>query len=446
MSQQIHNPLVGIIKEKLSEYISGCCAYNEIHWYDLERYANTLLQDEVDAQELHLALQPFYLEFIYGRNNSLYAKPGCHSLINKCINSYEGLGGWFATEGNLMDMLDDLAVSHVTAHSIFVRLSMLLAGGYRTHVKDFDIDLLLDEITRQQVEKELYRGEYLCILHAYMMIEGADITDEQKDDMEELVRRNWSFLRNVYSIMVGSVIGTKQKTFTSVCNNVKMLVDAHPYLHLFMGAIVAREESIMPNDKERQKMDKHFMYLEDIITQTPQEDTLDELCKILFGEEFEKALAKKQYASYRELEGLVLHWQKMATEMGEQLKEIEPLKAMCQSMMEALKNAIPIEEICNAILGFDDPKVSEFVFYKLDWDLEDNAAWASKRKEMKHLIKAKLIGPEQYRAEMMRIAEETKDAVKNQRPSIIGQMNLGNGTQQLPSEFTKALENLGGQG
>lgn len=66
MREQIHNPLVGIIKEKLSEYISECCAYNEIRWYDLERYANTLLQDEVDAQELHLALQPFYLEFIYG--------------------------------------------------------------------------------------------------------------------------------------------------------------------------------------------------------------------------------------------------------------------------------------------------------------------------------------------------------------------------------------------
>ena len=140
------------------------------------------------------------------------------------------------------------------------------------------------------------------------------------------------------------------------------------------------------------------------------------------------------------------HWKKMATHLGEQLKELEPLKAMCQSMMEAMKHAIPVDEICKVILGFDDPKVSETVFTKLDWELEENEAWASKRKEMKQLIKAKLKGPEEYQQEMIRLTKETNEAIRNQKPSIIGQMNLGNGTQHLPTDFTKTLENLKGGG
>lgn len=445
MIQDIHKPLIIKISETLDEYVAGRMDSEEIDWYELDRYVYMLLQDRNHIRELHEALQPFYLEYLCGRNHASYEKMGCYGFMNRCIDRYEELGRWFATESNLMDMIDGLAASQVGEGAVFSRLQMLMATGYRPHMKELDIESVNDEIARQKVQKELYRGEHLCILHAFLMIEGADKTDKEKDDLEELLRRNWGFVMRIYSIMAGSVIGDKQNTFTSVCNNVKIMRGSHPYLHLFMAAIMARETAIMPDVKARRKMDKHFRYLEDIIAQTPQKDTLDELCKILFGKEFEKAVATKQYASYRELEGLVEHWKEMATNLGEQLKELEPLKAMCQSMMEAMKHSIPVDKICDVIVGFDDPKVSEMVFTKLDWELEENEAWASKRKEMKRLIKAKLMGPEKYKEEMMRLAKETSDALKNQKPSIIGQMNLGNGTQQLPPDFNKALENLGGQ-
>ena len=442
MRQSYLDSFIEIIKENLAGYAADKITADEVNWYDLERFVYSIMQDGNATIMLHKVLQPFYYDYLYGKKYTCQYR--FHSFICHVISNCKELGKWFYSDGNLIEMIDGLATSKVSSYSVFSRLEILMSNGYRQYANDFDIQHLNDEIARQQVQKELSRGEYLCILHAFMMIESTDIADKRKDELETLVQKNWVFLRNVYSIMVGSVIGTKQKTFTSVCNNVKMLVESHPYLHLFMGAIMAREESVMPTEEEKKKMEKHIMYLENIISETPQEDTLDELCCILFGKDFEKAVAQKKYVSYQELEGLVQHWQKMATDLGEQMKEFEPLKSMCQSMMEALQNAIPVEEICNAILGFDHPKVSEFVFYKLDWDLEDNTAWASKRKEMKNLIKAKLAGPEQYRNEMIRIAQDTNDAVKNQKPSIIGQMNLGNGTQVLPSEITKTIEKLGG--
>lgn len=444
------NPRIDTIKKAISRYVSdyadGSVSRYEVDWFELGRYAHMLLQNENDAMMLHRALHPFYLDYLYGKYNSFHFMSGCRNLIFYCIERYRELGEWFVTEGNLMKMIDSLAANEVGGHVVFSHLQLLMATGLRPYIEVWDIEQVKDNIARQKVQKELHRGEYLCILHAFLMIEDADISDKKKDELEKLTENNWSFLKRVYSIMVGSVIGDRQKKFTSVCNNVKLLVDAHPYLHLFMAAIIAQETTIMPDAKSRQKMDKHFRYLGDLVAETPQEDTLDELCKILFGETFEKAVTQKQYVSYRELEGLVEHWKKMATHLGEQLKELEPLKAMCQSMMEAMKHAIPVDEICKVILGFDDPKVSETVFTKLDWELEENEAWASKRKEMKQLIKAKLKGPEEYQQEMIRLTKETNEAIKNQKPSIIGQMNLGNGTQHLPTDFTKTLENLKGGG
>lgn len=446
----MQSPLINSIRRAISHYVSdyanGSESLYEVDWFALERYAYKLLQDEDDAMMLHTALHPFYLDYLYGKYSAYHFTSGCRSLIASCIERYEELGEWFASEGTLMDMIDSLAAHEVGSYTVFSHLQLLIARGYRPYIEEWDIELVKDDIARQKVQKELHRGEYLCILHAFLMIEDADISDKKKDELEQLTKDNWRFLMRVYSIMVGSVIGDQQKTFTSVCNNVKLQVGSHPYLHLFMAAIMAQEALIMPDVKARQKMEKHFKYLEDIIAETPQEDTLDDLCKILFGEAFEKAVTQKQYVSYKELEGLVEHWKEMATNLGEQLKELEPLKAMCQSMMEAMKNSIPVDEICKVILGFDDPKVSEMVFTKLDWELEENEAWASKRKEMKQRIKAKLMGPERYQEEMMRMARETSEAIKNPKPSIIGQMNLGNGTQHLPADFTKALADLKGGG
>lgn len=41
--------------------------------------------------------------------------------------------------------------------------------------------------------------------------------------------------------------------------------------------------------------------MEDIMKDTPQEDTLDELCHILFGKELEEMMQRKHFQSYDEL-------------------------------------------------------------------------------------------------------------------------------------------------
>lgn len=232
MIQHMQDPLIDTIKKAISQYVSdyadGSVSRYEVDWFELGRYAHMLLQNEDDAMMLHRALHPFYLDYLYGKYNSFHFMSGCRNLIVYCIERYRELGEWFVTEGNLMKMIDSLAANEVGGHVVFSHLQLLMATGLRPYIEVWDIEQVKDNIARQKVQKELHRGEYLCILHAFLMIEDADISDKKKDELEKLTKNNWSFLKRVYSIMVGSVIGDRQKKFTSVCNNVKLLVDAHP--------------------------------------------------------------------------------------------------------------------------------------------------------------------------------------------------------------------------
>ena len=97
------------------------------------------------------------------------------------------------------------------------------------------------------------------------------------------------------------------------------------------------------------------------------------------------------------------------------------MKIICESMKEAVENSIPVNDVVNTIVNFDDPKVSELVFNKLDWDLEDQPAWAKHRKEMKQLIKAKLKGPKEFQTAMEEYARQMAEATQKmaEKPAVI---------------------------
>lgn len=368
----------------------------------------------------HEALRPYYWMYLSDSFSGEFAAYlEFRSFINTCIDRYQGLGEWFQIK-DIMDVVDNLARKRREGRDLIDTIMLLLKHGYRPYLRDWNKEQLEENIERLRVQGDRYHGEYYCILHAFYMIETADITDEQKDEFESLLCQNWDFLKHVYSIMIKRIVGCGHKNFRGVTNNVEILTSCHPYIHLFYNALIDRQDEILTSEREQKKMEPHVMNMQNIMMDVEQEDTLDPLCRILFCEEFERVLARKRFKSYRELEDLADFWQKEAAKLEGHVKELEPLKKICESMKEAVENSIPVDDVVRTIVNFDDPNVSELVFNKLDWDLEDQPAWAKHRKEMKRLIKAKLKGPEEFNNAMKEYAKQIKEATQKmaERPAV----------------------------
>lgn len=404
----------------LHQFINGETVRNQVNWFEINGLSRHFSKQKMFREEFHVAMQPFYWMFLSdtiphdGEHNEF------RNIVWNCIEHYDGLGEWFSTK-DIFDFVDQMAKLKQEGSHLFTKLQLLIGGGYRPFITRWNRTRIEEEIEHLRAYGDRYRGEYYCILHAFMMIECADITEDQKNEYEELLYRNWDFLKHIYSVMVRRIIGSGHKNFRGVANNVEVLTSCHPYLHLFYNALLDRQEDILGNEREKEKMVKHVAKMEELMQNTEQEDTLDPLCRILFSEEFENVLARKRFKSYKELQGLASYWQEEATKLQGKVNELEPLKNLVDSMKQAVDNSIPVDDVVRTIIGFDDPKVSELVFNKLDWDLEEQPAWAKRRKDMKRLIKAKLQGPAEYDKAMLEYARQTAEASKKtaENPPIV---------------------------
>ena len=405
----------------LEELANGNVEFWRAHYIGTRGMAEHLSSQAKTGDDFHQALQPYYWIFLtdsFTEESTAYLE--FRSFINTYINKYEGLGEWFQTK-DIEDVVESLARKKEEGKRLTETLMLLLKHGYRPYLRDWNKERLEENIERLRVHGDRYHGEYYCIMHAFYMIETADLIDEQKDELESLLYEKWDFLKHVYSVMVKCIIGCGHKNFRGVANNVEIQTSSHPYIHLFYNALIDRQEEILSSEREQQKMVPHIIKMEDIMKEVEQEDTLDPLCKIIFCEEFERVLARKRFKSYRELEDLANFWQQEAAKLEGHVKELEPLKKICESMKEAVENSIPVNDVVSTIVNFDDPKVSEMVFNKLDWDLEDQPAWAKHRKEMKQLIKAKLKGPEDFKTAMKEYAKQLAEATQKmaEKPAVI---------------------------
>lgn len=412
--------ILDAIINPLHQFINGETERNQVNWLEINGLSRHFSEQKMFREEFHVAMQPFYWMLLTdtipydGEHNEF------RGIVWNCIERYDGLGEWFSTK-DIFEFVDQMARLKQEGSHLFAKLQLLIGGGYRPFITRWDRTRIEEEIEHLRAYGDRYHGEYYCILHAYMMIECADITEDQKNEYEELLYRNWDFLKHIYSVMVRRIVGSGHKNFRGVTNNVEVLTSCHPYIHLFYNALVDRQEDILGNEREKEKMVPHIMKLEDIMVNTEQENTLDPLCQILFCDEFEQVLARKRFKSYRELEDLARFWQDEASKLEGQVKELEPLRTLCESMKEAVENSIPVDDVVRTIVNFDDPKVSEQVFNKLDWDLEEQPAWAKRRREMKQLIKAKLRGPEEFQKAMLEYVKMTAEASKKaaeQKPSF----------------------------
>lgn len=392
------------------------------------------------AEAYHEAMKPYYWDYLTGKINYKVASNNLMEFLMYSFREFEGAAEWFAERG-ILSFVSDCLDNGIVCHGFQNRLKELIELGYRRFIQDWPIDEINEYLERLEVTPDYRRGEYFCALSAFYLIDSIDADDDTKDMMIQQMHDNWDFLIHIYSVMVRSIVGCRLNNYTGIANTVKLLKSCHHHIYLFYDALILRQDFLMskydglnPKKKEAalQKFDKHFSYLQDIMENTEQEDDLEQLCRVIFGSEFEAAMNRKRFKSYKELEGIAEHWQHEATKLQGMVNELEPLRALCESMRQAMENSIPMDVIVRTIIGFDDVKMSKLVFQELDWSLDRHAVWSRYRDEMKELIDEKRRGAsnlelrlEELLAKIAKATQETAEASKKaaERPT----MNDNNG-------------------
>jgi len=261
-----------------------------------------------------------------------------------------------------------MAKNYKDSGYLFNILDLLIKRGYRPYIIDWPRARIEEEIEMLEVTGNRYRGEYFCIMLAFHMIECSNVSDERKEELEELLRTNWRYLLNVYSVMVKRIIGSGFKVFVQLANNVNLLTEWHPYIHIFYNAILVRQEVLFPTDKDKDKLVKHMTRMEVIMKDTPQESKLDELCNIIFGGEFETLMQKKRFKSYDELKDQV---KQLEGTVGNLTRMME---MTVMQLKEAVEASVPISVIETQLLRLDG-QTAWIVFAQLNALLQKEESW-----------------------------------------------------------------------
>lgn len=362
----------------LERCFSGEITADAINWEAVRAVTRTFKMMKGWEKEFHKAMQPYYRRYLTGTLGSGKDKMEAWQFVHESIRQYEGLIEWLAGL-DFMELVESMAKSNKDGGHLFNIMSLLIRHGYRPYIIKWPRQKIEEEIEMLEVSGNRYRGEYFCIMLAYHMIECSELSDDRKDELEYKLRENWRYLLNVYSVMVKRIIGSGFKVFTQLANNVNLLTECHPYIHIFYNAILLRQDELFPTDKDKEKLVKHMTRMEDIMKDTTQEIELDELCSIIFGVEFETLMQKKRFKSYDELKDQV---KQLEGTVGNLTKMME---MTVMQLKEAVEASVPISVIETQLLRLDG-QTAWIVFAQLNALLQSEESWKSHSAEISDKI------------------------------------------------------------
>ena len=370
------------IAEPLDKFFSGW--ESSINWVMLEGNVNYYNKIPNSRELMHKVLQDWYWKYLIGGieiEAREYEKIKC--FLKRMINEHEGLGEWIG-QMDIMKLVDELLVeNYKPTHKFLDDMQLLLQHGYASYISTWNMQRIKEEIDRLSVQKEPKRAELFCVMQAYHSIAVAEgLSDCERMKMYELLAEQWPYLVHIYSIMVKQIIGLKFKFFIQLVNNVNISISYHPYIHLFYDAVLLRQDDIFPTEKDKEKAVKHITRTEDIMKEVPRDDQLDDLCKVLFGKEFEELIERKKPLSYDELNQQLENYREALNATDKKLEfVVEQLKLFYEA-------AIPISIIENELLKLDYNFAWQ-VFSQLNMLLTGQEAWMKNAPAIKDKIESK---------------------------------------------------------
>lgn len=256
---------------------------------------------------------------------------------------------------------------------------------------------------KEDLERKLHKMEvngdssnFYCQLHAFVSIIDSNTSNNDKHKVElwDLFVKNIRFFDCLYSVMIRRIVGFGFHNFAQIAAYATNCKEDNfaSSLQLLYAAFIERREDLIALGTKAEKLDNHLRKIKDLIKITPQKKTLNELCEILFTEDFLTRLNKHRIKSYNEL---VEEKNSYALELNQIRKAYDEMKKNTEDsfrvMAERLKHSlqqdvIPIDLIEKELVT--DSGIGMEVFRHLHTMLAGYEPWTKRAFQIRQKIRA----------------------------------------------------------
>ena len=338
------------------------------------------------AAELHRQMEPYYEMWT---EDSPRLDWTSRSIISDIAQTDPMFGAW-ASRQDLMKMARSWAVRGGGEEMLTLMCCMIHSDNYEPYCGENTYEEVTEELRYQRVNGNSGSGEIYALLHAFITIVMSPPRFGRRQKLFQTMKMHWDFLRHVYCVMTGSIIGLGFANFVSLANNLKN-AKYQPYLHLVYWFLSDNADTLC-SKKQQKGMVKALSSLEDIMDRTEPNHELDELCQMLFPEEVKEMLMKHPKTPYRQLETEVKELRAEKNELKKKLialalKQEEITRQMASELQKAfVEDAIPYAEIEAELLELP-PKTVGSVFSALNDMLGGNDVWHKHYKTLRAKVR-----------------------------------------------------------
>lgn len=378
-------------------------------WEEVRFTAIQSTKDSKSQRYFHEKMRQYYwivlTDWTYRYQSSHF-----YDIMKTCMKKDDGLIEWLK-EKNLVDYVDSWG-DDFHGNALLYCLNKLIEKGFRPSEASWDTQSLEYKIARLRQVQTPQSGELYCILHAVLQIDSSNASTQERKEMMDKLCEHWDYLKHIYSLMTTSIVGCRLKNYLAIANNVKNLERCHPYIHIFYNIFIEKQELLLKS-RDLKKAEKRLNDIEDIMRRTKQSDKLDDLCSILFGNELQNILKRKNLKSYDELENLVGQLKSTAKALEEKVKELEPLHKLCDNLKMALATSLPMSKLIEAIVSVHNAETSKIIFQEMDWTLDTNTVWSKYRTDIKKLIDRRISGEKDITNEIKQLIEHIAQSTQD---------------------------------
>lgn len=283
------------------------------------------------GHELHTSMVPYYAMWI---DDSARLDWMLRSIISDIAIIDPLFGGWSSRQ-DLMKMARAWAVRGDGEEMLTLMNCMIQNDNYEPYCDKSTFDEVTEELRYQRVNANSSSGEIFALLHAFIIIAMSPSRFGKRKELFMLMNRHWDFMRHVYSVLTGSIIGLGFPNFVGLANNLKN-VKYQPYLHLVYWFLADNADTLC-SKRQQKGMVKALTALDEIMDRTEPSHELDELCQMLFPDEVKEMLTKHPKTPYRQLETENQVLKEENSELKEENTELKKVHSQLSQQMASLQ-------------------------------------------------------------------------------------------------------------
>lgn len=380
------------IRKPLEDELKSPGGLKSFDWINLQDDALKYLAQGQDKEQLHKLMRPFYEELVEARlcvpHMSFEASQRSEFVWgvferDSCAPDWL----WHEKGLDLCRLTDKWIGAEGTKASEYKRLLKCLTQSASradwSEIEGFVYQRLQRVAVEGTYRNEKDVSEFYCSLHAFCMIMQSSSDEKRNGELFGEFISHWSFIRYVYSVMLGQIVGCQLANIVAMANVVENTAGNAPFLHLFHTPLKERFEEFCQMGMKREGLQKVIGKIEKRMQETEPSDELDELCEVLFPTKFHEMLERNRPKSYRELESEI---SRIKGELG---ATITILNAQIQELAEKLSNlvkaSVPMEEIECELMKFPGGMAFD-IFKQLSLLLVANPAWQARAQSIRDKI------------------------------------------------------------